>query len=163
MKNKSLVNIFLTACISLTTTISLINGSTPWTGKNVAFAQVTSDAFKKDASAATSKYNNVNYACSDYAKALYGFVKPNAAKYKIASYKIYKMEVPSGLIMHDDYSTKTAITLNGVHYYLAIDGYGFDNHHSTGKAMDSFFAGFVAPSKPKITEITVADLTVSQC
>jgi hypothetical protein len=60
-------------------------------------------------------------------------------------------------------SGKSTITLNGVHYYLVIDGYAFDNHHPTGKLLSSFRSGFVVASTPTTTEITIADLKPAQC
>lgn len=162
MKSKTLVSLFVTTCISFVVAVPIFEGSVPWIGRSVAVAQVNGATFKKDASAATSKYNSVNLVCAEYAKTLYNFVKPNAAKYKITSYEIYKLEAKS--IGHDDYlEGKQPISLNGIHYYLEIDGYGFDNHHPEGKVISSFKSGFVVTTTPTITKITINDVKAGQC
>jgi hypothetical protein len=163
MPKKYLVNLFLTTSTVLTFYLPIVEVKLPWLGKNTASAQVTSTAFRNAAFAATSEYNNVNLACAGYARALYNFVKPNARKYKIKSYKIYKLEAPRQ-ILHLDYENgDVSISQNGVHYYLIIDGYAFDNHHPTGKLTLPFFAGFIVSETPKITEITIANIRSVQC
>jgi Papain fold toxin 2 len=163
MQKKSLVSLFIATCFSFSLAIPILEIKVPWLGNSAAVAQVTSTAFKNDASAATSQYNNVNLVCAEYARTLYNFVKANAAKYKIVSYKIYKLEAP-GPIAHSDYKNGGAsISANGIHYYLVIDDYGFDNHHPTGKVMSSFISGFAVTGKPLLTEITIADLKSLQC
>jgi hypothetical protein len=162
MKSKSWVNLFATTCLSFSLAVPILEGNMQGIGKNNAMAQVNSAAFKRDAVAATSKYNNLNLVCADYVKALYNFVKPNATKYKIATYTVYKLEAKS--IGHEDYKGgKEPISLNGVHYFLDIDGYSFDNHHPEGKLPALFVPGFVVTTKPLITPITIDDVKSGQC
>lgn len=101
------------------------------------FGQVTSDEFRDAAEKATKRYNNVNKKCVPYTKKLYSFLENNASKYDIKSYTIYLYytEVSNINIVHDDYLEGTvAISDNGKHYVIEIDGYVFDNHHPRGKS-----------------------------
>ncbi len=158
---KVLGKVILAACVSISITMPIFSLGVSILGAKVAVAQVTSDAFKKDAFVATNKYNNVNLACSGYAIALYNFVSANQAKYKIASYKVAKFE-SQGPIVHNDFSPDKPITANGKHYFLNIDGYAFDNHHPTGKALNPFLSGFVTSGKFTITNINISELTTNQ-
>jgi hypothetical protein len=108
----------------------------------------TSQAFKDAAFAATKTYNNVNLKCKDYAKALETFVKANATKYGIKSYKFYEIKAKNGnqFINHDDFSATTAISTNGVHVIAIIDGEVFDNHHPKGSAKASWDSKLFCPS-----------------
>jgi Papain fold toxin 2 len=165
MKTKYLVKLFLTTCLSLVVIAPIVEMRIPWIGRSSAVAQVTTDTFKNDAFAATSKYNNKNLVCKEYARTLYDFVKVNAAKYKLGSYKVYQIKVPlnPGRIFHDDYSATDPISTNGIHYLLLIDGYVFDNHHPKGKLQKEFNAGLVVPTAPAITEILDSAMQNIQC
>ncbi len=136
-----------------------------FSGRNLVLAQVTTDTFKNTAFTATGKYNNKNLVCKEYARTLYDFVKVNATKYKIGSYKAYQIKVPlkPGRIFHDDYSATDPISTNGIHYVLLIDGYVFDNHHPKGKLQQEFNAGLVVATPPAITEILDSAMQDIQC
>jgi hypothetical protein len=157
--------LFLAVYISFIEYNPIVNTMFSFSGENPILAQVTTDTFKNAAFAATSKYNNKNLVCKEYARTLYDFVKVNATKYKIASYKVYQIKVPlkPGRIFHDDYSTTDPISTNGIHYVLLIDGYVFDNHHPKGKLKKDFDAGLVVSTTPEITEIPDSDMQNIQC
>jgi hypothetical protein len=163
MKITSFTSLLLTTCLSSMAVVSINVINIPWMGAGSAVAQVTSDAFKKDASAATSKFNNVNLACAAHTKSLYSFVQTNASKYKIVKYQAYKIVAP-GPLAHEDYKAGNAsITQNGIHYFLDIDSYAFDNHHPTGKLGTDFIKGFSATGKTTITPISIAEIVDQQC
>jgi Papain fold toxin 2 len=163
MQIRFLQRLSLVACISFIAYNPIAMFS--FSGGNPVLAQVTTDTFKNAAFTATSKYNNKNLVCKEYARTLYDFVKVNATKYKIGSYKTYQIKVPlkPGRIFHDDYSATDPISTNGIHYVLLIDGYVFDNHHPKGKIQKEFNAGLVVATSPEITEISDSAMQDIQC
>jgi Papain fold toxin 2 len=165
MQIRFLRRLFLAAFISFIVYNPVANTMFSFSGGNPVLAQVTTDTFKNAAFAATSNYNNKNLVCKEYARTLYDFVKVNAAKYKIGSYKVYQIKVPlkPGRIFHDDYSATDPISTNGIHYVLLIDGYIFDNHHPKGKLQKEFNSGLVVSTSPEITEIPDSAMQNIQC
>lgn len=165
MQISSLQRLFIVACASFVACNPIASNMFSFSGGNSVLAQVTTDTFKNAAFAATSKYNNKNLACKDYAITLHGFVQANAVKHKIISYKAYEIKVPPkvGIMYHADYSQTDPITTNGTHYVLLIDGYVFDNHHPKGMLKSSFDVGLIVPVKPVITEISPDKMQNIQC
>jgi hypothetical protein len=167
IRTKFFQRLFLSVFISVILVVfnPIFNTIFSFSSGNIVLAQVTTDAFKNAAFAATIKYNNRNLVCKEYARALYDFLKVNAAKYKINSYRVYQIKVPlkPGRIFHDDYSVTDPISTNGIHYVLLIDGYVFDNHHPKGKLKKEFDSGLVVPTTPEITEIPDSAMQDIQC
>lgn len=107
-----------------------------------------SKEFKDAAFRATSRYNNVNKKCDKYADKLLAFLRTNASKYDVDSYKAYKVTAKNGnqYIVHDDYSKNKAISINGTHVFVVIEGEVFDNHHPRGADMADWSSKLVCPS-----------------
>jgi Papain fold toxin 2 len=108
----------------------------------------TTQAFKDAAFAATSTWNNQNTKCKEYARSLETFVKANATKYAITSYKFYELKAKNNnqFINHDDFSTTTAISTNGIHVIAIINGEVFDNHHPKGAVKTTWDSKLFCPS-----------------
>ena len=97
-------------------------------------AQVTTTSFKLAAKTATTTYNK-NKECVNYVKTLTVFLKANASKYRIIKYTVYKYSSKriNIFLVHDYDAGKTAISDNGIHYVVDVDGYIFDNNHPEGQ------------------------------
>lgn len=100
----------------------------------------TSQAFKDAACSATSPHNNQNLKCVEYAQKLKTFLVANASEYSITSYKFYEIKTKDGkpYIIHDDFSTSTAISQNGKHIIAIVNGEVFDNIHPKGSSKTSW-------------------------
>jgi hypothetical protein len=128
----------------------------------VSLSAQTTQAFKDAAFTATTTYNNVNLKCKEYAKALETFVKANATKYSITSYKFYEIKTKNSYpnITHDDYNAaKTAISVNGVHVIAIINGEVFDNHHPKGAVKATWDSKLFCPAGGYPAGFTTTEIT----